>query len=100
MSPWDIIGWGILGILALGVGLFALSYGKCRAIRWWRYVRTRNIKPAEGQRWDQDGEILVIGKYRPSGSFTIRAGVASWSETGDEWMMRVRNRRLFLVDAE
>lgn len=97
MNPWNIIGWGVLGVLALGVLLIVFGYAKYKVARWWRYMRSRNIKPAEGQRWDQDGTILEIGKRWPAGHFTIKAGCASWGETDDDWRNRVRNRRLFLV---
>lgn len=97
MNPWDIIGWGVIALMALCVARIGYGYIKLKAGRWLRYMRSRNTKPAKGQLWNQNGTILEIGDRYPAGHFTIKAGNATWGERDEEWENRVRNRKLFLV---
>lgn len=96
MKSWDIIGWIVLVALVLwGWAIIGTRLCYC-AVRLWLHYKTRNTPPQEGQRWNQDGDSLVIGRRYPAGHFSVTCGGASWGEDDAEWKKRVRNRRLFL----
>lgn len=109
MNPWDALGWTLLSLLWSGIAIFALTilYTSYRYFKVWarnryRHFKTRNIPPAAGQVWDQEGQHLTIERiYKDSGRIAIRTGWAgagsSWSDSPEDWRTRVRNRRLFLV---
>ena len=100
MKPWTIIGWIILSCIAVFIGFLLLAL--FAVLKNWigrrvLYYKTRNIPPAEGQRWVQDDAILEIGKTYPKGHFGIKSGNASWGELPEDWKQRVRSRKLFLL---
>ena len=98
MLPWEIIGWMIIGVVALVVAIL----GATVAIGFYLGLRGRqralNTEPAAGQNWDQDGKVLCI-YYVRDGRVHVRTANASWSESIDEWKGRVRNRHLTLKGA-
>lgn len=83
MDPWKIIGW----IILCGVGMLVLLWlayiAACLRLRFYRYIlhlKTRNIPPAAGQRWWQNGSILEIERQYDNGIFAIKTGNGSWGE--------------------
>lgn len=100
MNPWDIIGWivltfiGTLTFLAVA-GISIRVYHKVW-LPYWKHLRTRNVEPAVGQVWIQDGSILRITDIYDSGRFGIKCGNGSWGETPEEFKQRIRNRKLYL----
>ena len=98
MLPWEIIGWMILGVVALVVAVLGATF----AIGFYLGLRERqralNTEPAAGQNWDQDGKLLHIYDVL-GGRVYVRTANASWSESIEEWKGRVRNRHLTLKEA-
>lgn len=68
--------------------------------RW----RSRNIPPAVGQLWNQEGSLLLITNIYDNGRIGMRSPpwsptYGSWSDSPEEWRDRVRNRGLFLEES-
>lgn len=76
MSPWNIIGWGIVGLVAVCAGWWLLVLA-LRALAWalkasaaalkrrQAHARSRATKPESGQRWNlrfrgQDYGLTVV----------------------------------------
>lgn len=104
MSPWEILGWMVVIVvgLVLAVMLLGILAGLWKLFKDWadkqrRYLKTRNIAPAKGQRWNQEGTTLTItGIYE--GRIGISTGNSSWSDSHEVWKNRVRNRKLYLIN--
>jgi hypothetical protein len=99
MNPWTVIGWLILAAVAFKAGARIIPAIIASCVRLCLYLKTRNIPPATGQVWDQDGALLRV-RVAPAGHVVVIAGNASWGESLEDWRERVRNRRLFLVRSE
>ncbi len=104
MSPWEILGWMIvvvigllLAIVLIGIVVSGGTYLKGKFTDRIHYMKTRNIAPAKGQRWKQDGSTLEIIDVYDNGRIGIRSGNASWSDDPEGWKNRVRNRKLRLI---
>jgi len=104
MSPWDILGWMLIALIAIpfAIVIVALLMALLNATRGVlaeriKYYMTRNIPPAEGQLWNQNGSTLKIGDKYDDGRFVVRIGNSSWIETPADWKKRVRNRKLYLI---
>jgi len=104
-NSWNLMGWFVIGCVALAVLLFILllllgMVEKFRRLR--RHWKTRDIPPAKGQRWMQEGSILEIGDSYPKGHFSVSTGPmgmrASWGETPEAWKKRVYSRKLYLLE--
>ena len=99
MSPWNIIGWGVILVIAgyatLIAGAFVVGFLTARA----RRKRALSTEPAEGQTWLQDGERLHIDEV-DGGRVLIKTFGSSWSESIEEWKNRVRTRYLTLESNE
>jgi hypothetical protein len=104
VNPWTVLGWIsvvlvsipvliILGLIGLGVMSGIISSFKS----YFRYLKTRNILPAAGQKWMQNGSTLKITNVSGTGVIGVKFGNASWSESPEDWKKRVRNRKLYLL---
>lgn len=69
MNPWNIIGWGALGLISLvlvvlTLGVFIISAIRiCRKLRDYRkYRATRNAPFEVGQRWTGEEYTVAIDK--------------------------------------
>lgn len=80
MNPWDIIGWGALGLISLvfGVitaGVFVISAIRiCHKVRDYRkYWATRNAPFEVGQRWTGEEYTICIDKIdKPVENLALR----------------------------
>lgn len=99
LSPWTIIGWLVVGLVALCVagilfGISRLAMGRLSA-----RVRSRrmlDVAPAAGQRWAQGDSTLTITRIVDNGRICMTTGAASWSDSPGEWRERVKDRNLYL----
>jgi hypothetical protein len=106
VSPWSVVGsvlgWIALSLLVLiGLGLALTIIGRVSLSvrRYVRYRRTRKTPPAAGQRWWQGTGTITVKYIAPNGRIVLESasGVASWSDSPEEWAERVKHRRAFLV---
>lgn len=107
MSPWTILGWILVVVVGAIPALIVLAaIGTIVSWFWnlvinrFKYFMTRNIPPAKGQLWSQDGKLLRINQFYDNGRFSVCIGNCSWGEDAESWKKRVRNRKLFLVRGE
>lgn len=105
MKPWNIIGtaigWLLLAVLALvllATTRRVLSGVSVRLGRWKAWRRSRSVAPIAGQRWMQGDAVLTIERITDTGRIVMRSGSAGWSDSPDDWKLRVSQRRLFLID--
>ena len=105
LSPWDIIGWGILGAIALaavavfGAGAYfggGLALDVLERRRLW--AAHKDTSPEPGQRWEQGSSVLYITRIHDNGRIGIKCGNASWADTPEMWAERVQNRKLILLN--
>jgi len=106
MNPWNIIGWTIIGVLALYIFAIIAIVAYTKLIVYIAHARTRNTPIAVGQVWLQDGKKLYVESEHSNGVFGISTAPkcsssthASWGETAKDWEERVRNRKLILIEA-
>lgn len=107
MSPWDILGWTLVGMVGL-VGLLILAglsfvayllylHLKSKVVDLVKHYKTRHIPPLPGQVWDQGSSTLRITGVYDNGVIRIKCGNASWGDTPEEWQERMKGRRMHLV---
>ena len=80
MNPWNIIGWGALGVIcfilgAITLGVFVISAIRiCRKLRDYRkYRATRNAPFEVGQRWTGEEYTVCVDKIdKPVESLDLR----------------------------
>lgn len=99
MSPWTIIGWLLVALLAIPVImiLLALLFRLGRIIRHqFGYWKTKNDQPAEGQVWQDRGRDLVVRVTRVSseGVVMLQSGSTSFGHNPERWKLYVKNRGL------
>lgn len=89
MDSWNLIGWVLIGIVALCVTMSVGSFLVHAGARLYLHVRDRNTPPAVGQRWitaerpwPQPYEITDVYEngrigYRRRSTYAVHSG--SWS---------------------
>lgn len=104
-DPWAFIGWVVAGFLALVLLAIAAGAvaGMVTGLKMRRQrLRSQNIPPRKGQRWQQDNGVLNIIGVSDDGRVHVRTDgyscYASWVDTPEEWRERVRNRGLILIE--
>lgn len=105
MNGWNLLGWLAFGcaaatvlavVLILSVVVWQTSL-RPWIMRRWRHYRTRNVTPAQGQIWNQNGDLLRIEWIDTKGRVGIHIGGTRWSDSPEQWRKRVRYRCLYLV---
>lgn len=105
MDSWNLIGWLLLGSVAL------LVLRRSLAVVWrWgvfkvAHLRTRNVPPAPWQEWMQRTPMgwrkIRVQRILDNGRIVLESGSArlgtTWSDSPEEWKQRVRNRSCFLL---
>jgi hypothetical protein len=114
MDPWSIIGWLLVGLIALGTGIGALIVWDLALQPWLvaraRHYRTRKTPPAVGQVWMQGNSTLTITDITDRGRVCMTTQLvvngrrhgngASWSDSMGDWHERVANRKLWLLKTD
>jgi len=105
MSPWTILGWIFVGIFVVSLTLMFIGiatmlidsilipYIKTMKL----HLQTRNTPPEQGQRWVQDGSILLIDHITDDGRVCIKILNGGWSDSPEEWKQRVKRNRMYLI---
>lgn len=105
-NSWNIIGLLILIGLALFVAYTIVLRVHRRSRDWYRYFKTKNVLPAEGQLWqsasgtayyvvsaDTDGiQLNHMHPYRYMGGCSI-----GWTDNLERWNQIKKDRRIHLV---
>lgn len=97
MNPWDIIGWAIVFAIVGPVVLGLLVYTRYRLSILIRHYLTYRTPPAAGQRWRQGTSTLTIDRIADNGRIVIKSGNASWSDSPEDWRVRVSRRHVYLA---
>lgn len=109
MSSWDLIGWVIIGTVVLGLGLAILGGVGRGMMIVWRHLRTRDVPPAVGQRWERrDGYTLYVHWIYENGRIGVTtkpfgynpAMYASWGEEPEAFADRTREGLWRLVEQD
>lgn len=101
-----IAGQAVLCIVSVAL-IKAISYISKESRLALAHRKARNIKPAKGQVWIQDGQEdneIFVQEIGPDGSIVLTTKNASygnnggifWKDTPETWKERVNNRRLIL----
>lgn len=104
VDPWTVLGW-ILVFLISVVTVAVLIQIPIMAIkntkRFVGHLKSRNVKPEAGQRWDQGDIIILVRGYDDKNRIRLYSWAyygKEWVETREQWERRVRKNRMFLLD--
>jgi hypothetical protein len=98
MSPWTVIGWILVVVLAIPIILILLKLVFMAAGRVGHHIaywKTRNIAPVKGQLWmGRNERTIFVTEITEGGRVICKSGNSSFSHNQEEWKKYVRDRRL------